>query len=104
MNEIVKLLLAGGAGLVLGAIFFGGLWWTIRKGVSSKRPAFWFLGSLLVRTNIVLTGFYFVSAGHWQWLLACLLGFVTARVLATRLTHPPVNHHDTSAKELSHAS
>jgi hypothetical protein len=43
MNETVILVLAGSAGLLLGAIFFGGLWWTVRKGLSSKRPAlcFW---------------------------------------------------------------
>ena len=37
------------AGLVLGAIFFGGLWWTVRKGLSSQQPALWFLGSMLLR-------------------------------------------------------
>ena len=38
------------AGALLGVFFFGGLWWTVQKGVASERPAFWFLGSLLVRT------------------------------------------------------
>jgi F1F0 ATPase subunit 2 len=86
MNETLTLILAWGAGLVLGAIFFGGLWWTVRKGVSSERPALWFLGSLLLRTSITLSGFYFVSRGDWQRLLVCLLGFVMARLVATRLT------------------
>ena len=62
MNETVTLVLAWVAGLLLGAIFFGGLWWTIRKGLSSKRSALWFLGSLLLRTSIALAGFYFVAA------------------------------------------
>jgi hypothetical protein len=32
MNETVILVLAGCAGVLLGAIFFGGLWWTVQKG------------------------------------------------------------------------
>jgi F1F0 ATPase subunit 2 len=103
MNETVILVLAGSAGVVLGTIFFGGLWWTVRRGLSSKRPASWFLGSLLLRTSIILAGFYVVSGGHWERLLACLLGFVTARFIVTRLTGPPVEHHNSPAKEAGHA-
>ncbi len=66
MNETLMLVVAGVTGLVLGAIFFGGLWWTVRKGVSSPRPALWFLGSTLLRMSIVLAGFYFVGRGHWE--------------------------------------
>jgi F1F0 ATPase subunit 2 len=103
MNEDVMLVLAGGAGLVLGAVFFGSLWWTIRKGISSTRPALWFLGSLVLRTAIVLAGFYVVSGRHWERLLACLLGFVIARFLVTRLARPPVEAHNVAAKEAGHA-
>jgi len=73
-------------GVLLGAIFFGGLWWTVQKGVSSKRSALWFFGSLWLRTSIALAGFYFIARGHWERLLVCLLGFVVARIIVTRLT------------------
>ena len=66
MNETLPLLLAGVAGLLLGAIFFGGLWWTVRKGLSSKQPALWSFGSMLLRMAIVLAGFYFVGRGNWS--------------------------------------
>lgn len=89
MNEALSAVLATVTGFVLGAIFFWGLWWTIRKGVASPRPAMWFLGSLLLRTSIVLAGFYVVGRGHWVLLLLCLLGFVVARLVVTRLTRPP---------------
>ena len=102
MNETVILVLAWGAGVLLGAVFFGGLWWTVRRGLSSKQPGFLFLGSLLLRTSIALAGFYFVSGGHWERLLACLLGFVSARVIVTRLTGPPVEHHNSQAREAGH--
>ena len=86
MNETLTLVFALVTGFLLGAMFFGGLWWTVRKGISSQRPAFWFLGSLLLRMSITLTGFYFIACGHWERLLVCLLGFVIARLIVTRLT------------------
>jgi F1F0 ATPase subunit 2 len=86
MNEPLKLALAFVAGAMLGAMFFGGLWWTVQKGISSKRPALWFFGSLLLRTSIALTGFYFIARGHWEKLLIGLLGFIIARLIVTRLS------------------
>jgi F1F0 ATPase subunit 2 len=87
MNEILSLVPALVTGMLLGAMFFGGLWWTVQKGVSSARPALWFFGSLLLlRTSMTLVGFYVVSDGHWERLLVCLLGFTIARLIATRLT------------------
>ena len=103
MNETLTMILALAAGGALGAIFFGGLWWTIRKGVASTQPALWFMGSLLLRMAIVLTGFYFVGREHWQPLVVCLLGFVMTRVVVTLLTRPPVERHLSVGKESSHA-
>jgi F1F0 ATPase subunit 2 len=78
------------AGVLLGAIFFGGLWWTIRRGVSSKQPAAWFFFSLLIRTGIALAGFYFLARGDWRRVLFCLLGFILARLLVTWFTRVPI--------------
>ena len=86
MSEIVQLTLTLFAGMLLGAMFFGGLWWTVLKGVSARQPALWFGVSLLLRTGIVLTGFYFVAGADWKRLLLCLLGFIIARLVVTRLT------------------
>ena len=103
MNEALSLAPAMVTGVLLGVMFFGGLWWTVRKGFSSKQPALWFFGSLLLRISIALAGFYFVSGGHWERLLVCLLGFVLARLIVTRLAGPPVEHHNTPVKEVVHA-
>ena len=86
MNDVSGLLLALVTGILLGAMFFAGLLWTVQKGVLSTRPALWFFGSALLRTSIVLAGFYIVAHGHWERLLLCLLGFVFARLIVTRLT------------------
>ena len=104
MNETLTLVLVLVTGVLLGVMFFGGLWWTVRKGVSSKQPAFWFFGSLLLRTSITLAGFYFASGGHWNRLLICLLGFVIGRFIVMRLTGPPIEHYNSPAKEAGHAS
>lgn len=86
MNEFWQLAFALAAGALLGIFFFAGLWWTVRKLVSTKRVALWFLGSLLLRTSVVLAGFYFILGDDWKRLLAGLLGFVIARLIVTRLT------------------
>jgi F1F0 ATPase subunit 2 len=104
MIETLPLLLAWVAGVLLGAVFFGGLWWTVRKGLSSKHPALWFLGSLLLRTSITVIGFGLVANGHWERLLVCLLGFVMARHLVARLTQSSADDQTQSSKEASHAS
>lgn len=103
MNETLTLLLAGGTGLLLGAIFFGGLWWTVRKGVASERVALWFLGSILLRTSVVLLGFYFILGDNWQKLVAGLLGFIIARLIVTRLTRPAGVPPTRPAAETRHA-
>ncbi len=84
MNDAVQVALAFFAGAVLGGVFFVGLWWTLRKGLSARQPALWFGASLLVRVAIVVTGFYLVAGSSWQRLLLCLLGFIVARQLVTR--------------------
>lgn len=86
MNDPLPMMLSFGAGLLLGAVFFGGLWWTIRKGLSSPRPALLFLGSAVLRMGVVVSGFYLVANGQWQRLLACLVGFIIARLIVTWLT------------------
>ena len=103
MNETLSLLLALVAGVLLGAIFFGGLWWTVQKVVSSKRSALWVFCSLLLRMSIVLAGFYFIAHGHWERLLLCLLGFVVARPIVMRFTRA-VEKSNHVAPETSHAS
>ena len=86
MNNVSPLLIAALFGATLGAFFFGGLWWTVKKGLTSNHPALWFFGSTLLRTGLVLLGFFFIAAGDWKKLLACLLGFFIARIVVTRLT------------------
>ena len=102
MNEIFMIMPALVTGMLLGTMFFGGLWWTIRKGLVSTQPALWFIVSLLLRTCLTLAGFYVVSDGQWERLLVCLVGFTIARPIVTRLTGLAENP-SRPAQEPSHA-
>lgn len=103
MNDPLTLLLAWMAGGALGAFFFVGLWWTVRRAVSARQPALWVFSSLLLRTGVTLVGFYLVSAGHPDRLLLCLLGFVMSRLLVIRLTRSSEEAISHPEREASHA-
>jgi len=85
MNEPLILVADLLTGALLGAFFFVGLWWTIQMLSLSEWSGFLFAGSLLLRMAVAITGFYLVSHGDWRKLTACLLGFLLARVVVTRL-------------------
>jgi F1F0 ATPase subunit 2 len=84
MRDLRALALAALGGAALGILFYEGLYRTIRWGIDSKAPALWFSGSSLLRTALVLVGFYAISAGSWQRMIAAFSGFLLARVIVTR--------------------
>jgi len=84
MTELLKVSGAILGGFALGAFFFVGLWWTVRRGVISAQPAVVFLGSMIFRTLVVMVGFYCLSRGDWRNVVGSLTGFVLARFLVTR--------------------
>jgi len=91
-HDVLPLLLAWLAGCALGAFFFGGLWWTVRRGLAAPNPALWIFPSALLRLGVVLAGFYAVAGGDWRRLVACLVGFLLARQITVRLTREA--HHE----------
>ena len=101
MNEVVGLILVLLAGVILGILFFGGLWFTVRKGLASKRPVLLFSGSLILRAALVILGFYFVGANDWKRILVCLIGFMIARTVIKRLTGTDTQVADVLKKEMS---
>jgi len=92
MTETLRLMLALLIGISLGAIFFGGLWWTVRRALSSRQPALWFLCSMVSRTWLVMAGFYWVARGDWVRLPVCFFGFIAARLMVTRFTRQEAGH------------
>ena len=111
MNEVlhwIPVALSCIAGLAIGAVFFGGLWWTVRRGVYSKRPALLFTASMVARTAFALTGFYFVSDHHWERSIACLVGFIAARMVVRlrveRMQPANLENRFVQSREASNAS
>ena len=102
MNEIVYMILAFIVGLLQGTIFFGGLWFTVKKLVTSKIPALLFLGSFILRVSITLIGFYYISSGSWQRLLICVAGFITSRYSVIYFTKSNNEKRVLLNKEVSH--
>ena len=88
MNDALALALAASAGAIFGAFFFGGLWWTVKKGVSSEKPAQLFLASLFIRTAVVLGGFYLALQSGTYRFIACIAGFITAHLAANIILFP----------------
>jgi len=89
-------------GLALGAVFFGGLWLTVRLGVSSRFAPLWFLLSLLVRLGIALAAFVWIGRDEPVRLIAALVGFLVARSVVLRVTRTmrPLPYRD-AAREAS---
>ncbi len=85
-TEAFGLILSFAAGVLLGIVFFGGLWWTIRRGLSSPHPARWFLAGFLVRISFLLAALYYLSEGAWVRLIILLAGILFGRSIVLRWT------------------
>lgn len=77
------------AGALLAAMYLGALWLTVQRLSRVRHPAGWLFGSWIARTTLLLGGLYAITAGHWERLLACLVGFLVARTLVLQRVGPP---------------
>ncbi len=102
MNETVSITLAFIAGIALGILFFGGLWFTVKKAVNAKIPALWIFCSFFLRISVILVGFYFIGSGNWVRLLTCLFGFIIARFIVIHFTKSIDEKQILLKKEVSH--
>ncbi len=98
MNETAYMILAFTGGIVLGTLFFGGLWFTVKKAVTAKIPALWIFSSFFLRISVTLVGFYFIGAGNWQRLIVSVIGFIVARFVVIRFTKS-IDEKQTSLKK-----
>jgi len=103
MTDLLSLAPALLAGGLLGGFFFGGLWWTVRRGLASQSPVLWFFGGMVLRMSVTLAGFYYAGDEDWRRWLSCLVGFVLARHVVNRLTRIPAEKQKSLAPETSYA-
>lgn len=104
MSDILGLVLAAAGGLIIGAIYFAGLWWTLRKTLGTDASVALLPLSLFIRVAICLSGFYLIGAGDPARILACLAGFIAARFILIRLTRQMTLAFDACSDESGHAS
>lgn len=77
-------------GVVLGLVFFGGLYWSVNKLPTVKNPALLMMGSMVARMAILLVGLYFLMAGDIKNLLAAVVGVMVIKfVMIARVRQKP---------------
>lgn len=76
--------LAAPIGLMLGVLFYGGLWVTVRHLAASSHPALLTLASFWTRMLLVLAAFLPVARGDWRHGAMFLAGFFAGRMLVSR--------------------
>jgi F1F0 ATPase subunit 2 len=92
-SVIATWIMPAAAGLAAGGIYFAGLWWTVRRLNTSRRPTALTLASFALRAALVLVVFYLVAQGHWERFLGLMAGFVLARAAITRRLRPRAPEH-----------
>lgn len=79
--QILFYVTAAGGGVVLGLIYFVGLWITVNKVGGVRRPYVLLAGSFLLRTALVLAGFYLLLLYNWVYLVLAMITFIITRHL-----------------------
>ncbi len=71
-------------GLMLGLVFFGGLYLSVRRLAGHKHPAVYMLIGTFVRMVILLGGFYLLRGQGLAVMLLALLGVMSVRFFMVR--------------------
>jgi len=72
-------------GVAMGIVHFGGLWWTVNRGLQAANPAAWFVTSMVLRMALLLGCFRLILHGGWESIAACACGVLLARGAITRI-------------------
>ena len=83
MKEIDLLFVVLGIvwGLLIGLLYFGGLWWTLLQLPDRVRPKLWLAGSYALRLAFALLGFWLIMRESLTALFLSLAGFFIAAYL-----------------------
>ena len=84
----LALALSALAGIVLGSLYFGGLWLTITRMRTTKSPGFFLVLSFILRTVLVIGGFYLITDGKLERLAVAMLAFFVTRFVFIRYFSP----------------
>lgn len=83
------MLLAFIAGVLLGVLFFGGLYLTVRQLTTMKHPALFMMLSLILRLVVVAGGIYLIMDGEVRNMLSAMAGILLVRFVLIRKLGKP---------------
>jgi F1F0 ATPase subunit 2 len=75
------------AGLLIGSLYFWGLWQTTRRITMTSHPTLLFLTSFIVRLLILMQVVFWAAGGSWQRLMVCSAGIILARMISIPTTN-----------------
>jgi F1F0 ATPase subunit 2 len=76
------------AGVAAGVVHFGGLWLTIRRLPSARRPHLLMLASFAARTVLVVAVMLAMAYIDWQAVVAAFAALILARAVLVRKLAP----------------
>ena len=68
-------------GIILGGLYFGGLYLTVQRIYKSKHPGFLMALSLLLRMGGLVAAFFYISMNGYIEILIALVGVILARFI-----------------------
>lgn len=76
---VIRVVVSIVTGMVLGGVYFWGLWWTSRRIATTRAPGLLFTVSFIARMAVLLGGIYVVTRGRWIETSLCVIGILIAR-------------------------
>jgi len=71
-------------GIILGLIFFGGLYYTTQKLPKAKKPALLMFSSITIRMIILVGGLYLIFSNEISRLLIAILGVFISKYIVVK--------------------
>jgi F1F0 ATPase subunit 2 len=84
MFSFTTLLIPFVLGGLIGWVYFGGLWETVRRLPESKNPQRLMILSFAARTLFALGGFFMLTEGQWERMVAAIAGFFIVKSFLVR--------------------
>jgi len=89
MNDALTIAGAALGGAGVSVVMVGGLWWTLRRLPTARRPWALALLSFWARLAFAAAALVLIAAGDWRRAVAALVGFVVGRTLLVRVFGTP---------------
>lgn len=68
-------------GIILGIIFFGGLYWSVNQLAKVRYPAVLMIASAFVRMGILLFGIFLLADNNIKNMLSIVVGIILVKVV-----------------------